>query len=75
MHVAERSRKVPVEGKVDTSIVNPRHLEPAPRHAVCAQCHLVGETRVPRNGRKHHDYRPGMPLEEFLTTFVVRRRN
>jgi hypothetical protein len=51
-------------------IVNPKRLEPALREAVCQQCHLQGATRVQRRGRGLNDYRPGMPLEEFLTVFV-----
>jgi predicted CXXCH cytochrome family protein len=51
-------------------IVNPKRLEPALREAVCQQCHLQGATRVLRRGRKLNDYRPGMPLEEFLTVHV-----
>jgi Flp pilus assembly protein TadD len=51
-------------------IVNPRRLEPALREAVCQQCHLQGATRVLRRGRGLNDYRPGMPLEEFVTVFV-----
>jgi tetratricopeptide (TPR) repeat protein len=55
-------------GKDD--IVNPGRLEPALREAVCQQCHLQGATRVQRRGRGLNDYRPGMPLEEFLTVYV-----
>ncbi len=34
-----------VEGR-DLTIVNPRHLEPALREAVCEQCHLQGDYRI-----------------------------
>jgi Tfp pilus assembly protein PilF len=51
-------------------IVNPKRLEPALREAVCQQCHLQGATRVLRRGRGLNDYRPGMPLQEFLTVFI-----
>src|SRR5262245_17601541 len=51
-------------------IVNPKHLDPPLREAVCQQCHLQGAVRVLRRGRGLNDYRPGMPLEEFLTVYV-----
>lgn len=59
---------------VDRTIVNPAHLEPPLREAVCQQCHLGGEKRLEPVGRKATDYRPGLPLEEFLTVMVDRHR-
>ncbi|MFO0936838.1 MAG: tetratricopeptide repeat protein [Gemmataceae bacterium] len=54
----------------DTSIVNPKHLEPALRDAVCQQCHLIGDRRIVRRGRDIFEYRPGLPIEQFQTFFV-----
>jgi predicted CXXCH cytochrome family protein len=54
----------------DLTIVNPGKLPPALRDAVCQQCHLQGEARVVRRGRRLQDYRPGLPLHEFLAIFV-----
>jgi Flp pilus assembly protein TadD len=54
-------------------IVNPRWrgtLAPRERDATCAQCHLEGVVRVLHRGRGLYDFRPGMPLEDFLTVFV-----
>ncbi len=51
-------------------IVDPKRLEPELREAVCQQCHLEGATRVLRRGRALNDFRPGMPLQEFLTVYV-----
>jgi predicted CXXCH cytochrome family protein len=65
LHVAERG-----EGAIDRTIVNPRHLEPALREAICEQCHLQGEDIVVRRGRLQSDYRPGLPLEDYVTVFV-----
>src|SRR5262249_1800130 len=53
------------------SIVNPARLEPELREAVCQQCHLQGEVRIPRPGRNPFDYRPGLPLREFLSVYVL----
>ena len=58
-----------VEGK-DMTIVNPADLEPALRDDVCAQCHLAGDSRIVRVGRRNEDYRPGLPFHEFWTVFV-----
>ncbi|HKI34784.1 MAG TPA: multiheme c-type cytochrome [Gemmataceae bacterium] len=69
-HVAARRGGDLIEGEMDPTIVNPAHLAPALREAVCEQCHLAGEARVLRRGRKLNDFRPGLPLEEFLTVLV-----
>jgi hypothetical protein len=70
VHVASRERFDPVPGTVDHTIVNPRHLEPPLREAVCEQCHLEGEARVPHRGRGLYDFRPGLPLDRFWSAFV-----
>ncbi len=64
---AEKPRK---SDGIDYSIVNPRHLPPDLREDVCQQCHLQGEERVVKAGRGTFDYRPGLPLNEFLAIFV-----
>lgn len=69
LHVAERTAG-PSADRVDTSIVNPKHLSAELRAGICAQCHLQGEERVARRGRELSEYRPGLALEQFLTTFV-----
>ena len=69
VHVSERSSGRPA-GQPDTSIVNPRHLAPALRSAVCEQCHLQGQERVARRGRDAFEFRPGLPFEQFVTVFV-----
>jgi predicted CXXCH cytochrome family protein len=51
-------------------IVNPARLTPQLRDAVCEQCHLEGEARVLRGGRKLFDYRPGLPLHDFWAVLV-----
>jgi Flp pilus assembly protein TadD len=58
-------------GEIDRTIVNPGKLEPALRDAVCQQCHLRGEVRVVRRGKDIFDFRPGMPLQEVLSVFVL----
>jgi predicted CXXCH cytochrome family protein len=51
-------------------IVNPMDLEPRRRDAVCIQCHLAGEERIPRYGRSHFDFRPGDDVIDVWTVFV-----
>ena len=51
-------------------IVNPAELEPARRESVCYQCHLPGAVRVPRHGRSHLDFRPGMRFDEIWTVLA-----
>jgi Flp pilus assembly protein TadD len=54
-------------GGRDLTIVNPAALDPALRDSVCQQCHLNGQKRVLRAGRRDLDYRPGLPFERFWT--------
>ncbi len=51
-------------------MVNPAKLAPARRDAVCAQCHLTGQSRVVRAGRQLTDYRPGDLLSDFVAHIV-----
>jgi tetratricopeptide (TPR) repeat protein len=72
-HVRERKEGVSLADRIDHTIVNPVHLEPEIRDAVCAQCHLAGEPRLLRRGRGLYDFRPGMPLDLFWSVFVQER--
>ncbi|HLJ93226.1 MAG TPA: multiheme c-type cytochrome [Gemmataceae bacterium] len=69
LHVQRHQESGEVAG-VDETIVNPRQLERGLREAVCQQCHLQGEQRVLRRGRKYFDFRPGLPLQLFFVDFV-----
>ncbi len=51
-------------------MVNPAKLVPERRDAVCAQCHLTGQSRVARAGRQISDYRPGDLLSDFVAYLV-----
>lgn len=74
LHVALREREAPAPGTTDDTIVNPRNLEPELRDDVCRQCHLSGDIRIVRRGRDRYDFRPGLPLYEYLAIFVKRPR-
>jgi hypothetical protein len=69
LHVQARQRNDKIEG-TDFTIVNPRRLGPELREAVCQQCHLQGQHRVLRRGTDTFDYRPGLPLQEFMSVFT-----
>lgn len=68
LHVAERGRgEAPMP---DLSIVNPARLPAELKADVCRQCHLQGRVQVPRRGRDASEYRPGLPWEQFVATFL-----
>lgn len=46
-------------------IINPSHLDPARRDAVCNQCHFQSARTFPRYGRKASDFRPGDRLSDI----------
>ena len=69
LHVAERTKDLDFHG-LDTSIVNPKHLPDDLRASICQQCHLHGEVRALRRGRDDFDFRPGLPLEAFLSVYT-----
>ncbi len=56
--------------QTEPTIINPRKLEATLREDVCQQCHLIGDQRVVSADRDLVNYRPGLPLYQFLTVFV-----
>lgn len=53
------------------ALVNPAKLDPARRDAVCAQCHLSGEARVEKTGKRLAMYRPGDLLSDYVAFFTT----
>lgn len=51
-------------------MVNPARLDAERRDAVCSQCHLTGEARIERAGRRMAEYRAGDRLADFATYLV-----
>ena len=72
-HVAKQTA-TPTSGEPDPTIVNPARLSPILRDSVCYQCHLQGESVVPRYGRSHLDFRPGRRLDDVWVVFVADER-
>jgi hypothetical protein len=52
-------------------IVNPAKLAGMARDDVCAQCHLAGDIRVLRPGRKETDFQPGAALADTVAVFSL----
>lgn len=55
------------------TIVNPARLAATERDAVCEQCHLAGEARIPQPGRGFASYQPGNRLEDHFSVYVFDR--
>jgi hypothetical protein len=69
LHVRLRESKQSVAG-LDDTIVNPERLAPELRESVCQQCHLQAVVRVVKHNRHLEDFRPGLPLNQFVSYFV-----
>jgi Tfp pilus assembly protein PilF len=57
-----------VEGR--GAMINPAELTGERRDSICLQCHLEGQSRIRREGKRLEDYRPGDRLSDFLSIFV-----
>lgn len=69
-HVTWRRSHPKGEDSTLDPIVNPAHLPPHEREAVCNQCHLQGGERVLRYGRSEYDFRPGKDLSDVWVIFT-----
>ncbi len=69
-HVAARRNGDMPAGAPDWTVVNPRRLAHDLRESICQQCHLEGESRILRRGRRQLDFRPGLHLKEFISVVV-----
>jgi len=66
-----RAVTTPTSGLQGTQIVNPTDLSAERENDLCMSCHEAGDSRVPRPGKTYLDYRPGAPLDETLSIFMV----
>jgi predicted CXXCH cytochrome family protein len=57
------------------TIVNPARLTRARSEAICAQCHLMGDSLVTVRGRGIADFRPGLPLTDFCINYRLDEPN
>lgn len=51
-------------------MVHPARLDPERRESVCSQCHLSGEARIERPGRRFAEFQAGERLSDYATYFV-----
>jgi hypothetical protein len=71
-HAAADNHALPPQAhdnSIDTSIVNPKHLDSQLADDTCAYCHELGQARVLIPGKSFQDYRPGLPLLRTQATF------
>lgn len=72
LHVERWTAADQPTGKVDVTIVNPRHLTRDQDESICAQCHLNSAAAVDVRGRRLDDFRPGWSLSDFQISFLFR---
>ena len=61
------------EGATGRAIFNPRRLSRKLSEAVCHQCHLNGDFRVPGCNIHAEGFRPGEPLEKYRQEYLVQK--
>ena len=71
LHVKERESAAPLQGDIDTSIVNPSKIPGWLADNICMFCHQGLDARALMPGKVYADFRPGVPLTETLAIFVV----
>ena len=71
-HIAAHTSGQPVNPQ---QVVNPAKLEPRPRDSVCAQCHLLGESRIVKAGRSLSRFTPGERLSDYAASLVWNSKN
>lgn len=64
----------PASATGDETIVNPARLPRALAEAVCQQCHLRSTATIISAGKRHSDYRPGLPLQSFRQDYRLETR-
>jgi doubled CXXCH motif protein/cytochrome c554/c'-like protein len=66
----QRTRPAEPANDQDFTIVNPRRLPRELAESVCQQCHLRPTAAVLARGRGWTDFRPGLPLQDFIHTYL-----
>lgn len=76
IHVQQRQMGIKIDTSkyIDYSIVNPGKLPIDKQFDVCQRCHLQGNS-VLKEGKSFFDFKPGMKLSDFITTFLPRYKN
>ncbi|MFT4605141.1 MAG: Tfp pilus assembly protein PilF [Rhodothermales bacterium] len=71
LHVSQRLAVPEPLTEVDSTIVNPAHLDLDRRLDVCQQCHLHTTVSVLREGNQAFDFRPSHDLSAFVAMYSV----
>lgn len=76
IHVQQRQLGIKIDTSkyIDYSIVNPGKLPIDKQFDVCQRCHLQGNA-VLKEGKSFFDFKPGMKLSDFITTFLPRYKD
>ncbi len=73
LHVKQRTQEqmmgVAPSEAADASIVNPARLSGWLADNICMRCHQADDVRVRVPGTEERDFRPGMPLDRFVSIF------
>ncbi len=70
-HVREMTENGTLVGTGHASIINPARLPPALADNICMFCHQTGDVRVLNPNKDYRDFRPGEPLDDTLSIFLV----
>jgi hypothetical protein len=70
LHVRERVNGGTMSGQ-DFTIVNPKYLTSRLQMDICRSCHLQGTARIVKAGRSEFEFRPGLPWDEFVSTYLL----
>jgi hypothetical protein len=70
-HVREMAGKGTAVRTGHASIINPGRLPPALADNICMFCHQTGDVRVLKPNKEYRDFRPGKPLDDTLSIFLV----
>jgi Tetratricopeptide repeat/Cytochrome c554 and c-prime len=57
-----------------TQIVNPERLTAELENDICMSCHESGDSHALKPGKRFEDFRPGTPLDNTLSIFMVPRK-
>jgi hypothetical protein len=75
LHVAERAQDLMAgtapSASADSSIVNPARLSGWLADNVCMRCHQGQDVRVEMPGKNIRDFRPGLPLGNYVSIFKI----
>lgn len=71
LHVEARMKGAPLTGAVDPMIVNPARLKGWLADNICMRCHQNGDARILKPGKRYSDFRPGTPLDETVSIFLI----